>query len=82
MASVVVVSSDFAPRPENAREITKGLLEIACAGISCEQEGSEDDENADDELVECLRVGVLLINEERQPTPALLVDTKSDVTLH
>ncbi len=74
--------TDFAPLPENAREITKDLLEIARAGTSYELEGSEEDENAYAELVEYLRVGVLLINEELQPTQAPPVDIEADVTLH
>jgi len=74
--------TDFAPLPEDAREITKDLLEIARAGTSYELEGSEEDENAYAELVEYLRVGVLLINEELQPTQAPLVDIESDETLH
>ncbi|MCF6257781.1 MAG: UPF0149 family protein [Gammaproteobacteria bacterium] len=74
--------TDFAPLPEDAREITKDLLEIARAGTSYELEGSEEDENAYAELVEYLRVGVLLINEELQPTQAPPVDIEVDVTLH
>lgn len=58
---------DFAPLPEDAREIAKDILEIARAGTSYDLEGSEEDEHAYAELVEYLRVGVLLINEELQP---------------
>ncbi len=74
--------TDFAPLPEDAREITKDLLEIARAGTSYELEGSEEDENAYVELVEYLRVGVLLINEELQPVRGPSVDIESDATLH
>jgi len=74
--------TDFGLLPEDAREITKDLLEIARAGSSYELEGSEEDENAYAELVEYLRVGVLLINEELQPTQAPLVDIEPDATLH
>jgi len=74
--------TDFVLLPEDAREITKDLLEIARAGSSYELEGSEEDENAYAELVEYLRVGVLLINEELQPTQAPLVDIEPDATLH
>jgi uncharacterized protein YgfB (UPF0149 family) len=74
--------TDFAPLPEDAREITKDLLEIARAGTSYDLEGTEEDENAYAELVEYLRVGVLLINEELQPTQAPPVDTEPDGTLH
>ncbi|MCF6336871.1 MAG: UPF0149 family protein [Gammaproteobacteria bacterium] len=74
--------TDFAPLPEDAREITKDLLEIARAGTSYELAGSEEDENAYAELVEYLRVGVLLINEELQPTRSPSVGVESDETLH
>ncbi len=74
--------SDFASLPEDAREITKDMLEIARAGTSYDLEGSEEDENAYAELMEYLRVGVLLINEELQPTQAAPVTTIPDTTLH
>jgi len=74
--------TDFAPLPEDAREITKDLLEIARAGTSYDLEGSEEDENAYTELVEYLRVGVLLINEELQPTQAAPITDEPDATLH
>jgi uncharacterized protein len=74
--------TDFAPLPEDAREIAKDLLEIARAGTSYDLEGSEEDESAYAELVEYLRVGVLLINEELQPTQAAPVNIEHDETLH
>ena len=76
---------DFAPLPEDAREIAKDMLEIARAGTSYDLEGSEEDENAYAELVEYLRVGVLLINEELQPTqapPIPFTKTDPDTTIH
>lgn len=76
---------DFAPLPEDAREIAKDMLEIARAGTSYDLEGSEEDENAYAELVEYLRIGVLLINEELQPTQAPPVpfgETDADTTIH
>ena len=73
---------DFAPLPDDAREIANDLLEIARAGTSYELEGSEEDENAYAELVEYLRVGVLLINEELQTTQAPPVEIDPDATLH
>jgi len=42
-------------------------------------EGNEEDENAYAELVEYIRVGVLLINEELQPTKS---SPQSESTLH
>lgn len=73
---------DFAPLPDDAREIAQDILEIARAGTSYELEGSEEDEQAYVELVEYLRVGVLLINEELQPTQAAPVEIDPDATLH
>jgi len=76
---------DFAPLPEDAREIAKDMLEIARAGTSYDLEGNEEDEHAYAELVEYLRVGVLLINEELQPTqapPIPSAETDPDTTIH
>ncbi len=70
---------DFAPLPDDAREVANDLVEIARAGSSYSLEGSEEDENAYAELVEYLRVGVLLINEELQPTKS---SPQSESTLH
>jgi hypothetical protein len=70
---------DFNPLPDDAREIAKDMLEIARAGTSYHLEGNEEDERAYAELVEYLRVGVLLINEELQPSQAA---PQSESTLH
>jgi len=70
---------DFAPLPDNAREVANDLVEIARAGSSYSLEGNEEDENAYAELVEYIRVGVLLINEELQPTKS---SPQSESTLH
>ncbi len=72
--------SDFAPLPEDAREIIQDMVQIARAGASYEMTGSDEDEHAYAELVEYLRVGVLLINEELQPTRAAPVT--NNATLH
>ena len=61
---------NFNSLPDDAREVANDLVEIARAGSSYSLEGNEEDENAYAELVEYLRVGVLLINEELQPTKA------------
>jgi yecA family protein len=58
---------DFHHLPPDAREVAEDLLEIARAGTSYELAGSEEDERAYAELLEYLRVGVLLINEELRP---------------
>ena len=76
---------DFAPLPDDAREIANDILEIARAGTTYELEGNEEDENAYAELVEYLRVGVLLINEELQPTqapPVSVGEADPDATIH
>lgn len=70
---------DFSPLPEDAREVANDMVEIARAGTSYDLEGSEEDENAYAELVEYLRVGILLINEELQPTQA---PPQMDSTVH
>jgi len=44
---------DFAPLPENVREVTKGPLEIARAGIPHELEVRDKDEHAYAELPVC-----------------------------
>ncbi|WP_455216801.1 UPF0149 family protein [Kaarinaea lacus] len=71
--------SDFSNLPEDAREVANDMVEIARAGTSYDLEGSEEDENAYAELVEYLRVGILLINEELQPTQAT---STIDTTFH
>ena len=71
--------SDFSPLPENAQEVANDMVEIARAGTSYDLEDSEEDENAYAELVEYLRVGILLINEELQPLQAA---PQSDPGLH
>ncbi len=71
--------SDFKALPEDAREIAEDIVEIARADSSYSFDGSEEDEHAYTELVEYLRVGVLLINEELQPGHAPAV---GDTTLH
>lgn len=71
--------NDFSSLPENAREVANDMVEIARAGTSYDLEGSEEDENAYTELVEYLRIGILLINEELQPTQA---PPQTDSTVH
>lgn len=71
--------TDLSSLPENARELTNDLVEIARAGTSYDLEGDEEDETAYAELVEYLRVGVLLINEELQP---VRTTPQTDTSLH
>lgn len=70
---------DFSPLPDDAREVANDLVEIARAGTSYDLEDSEEDETAYAELVEYLRVGILLINEELQPLQA---PPEEDSVLH
>lgn len=58
---------DFSRLPEPVAEITHDLMEISRA--SSATTGSEEDETAFLELVEYIRVGIMLIHEELQPTP-------------
>lgn len=58
---------DFIDLPDDGREVAEDLVEIARAGSSYHLEGSEEDEQAYAELMEYMRVGVLLLNEELQP---------------
>ena len=53
--------------PENSQEIMRDMLEISRASADEDAEMDEADEIALMELVEYVRTGVLLINEELQP---------------
>lgn len=65
---------DFTRQPEDVAEILKDLSGIACAGTSYDLEGSEEDKDSYQQLVEYVRVGVLLINEELHPIKALPIN--------
>jgi len=58
---------DFHKLPENSAEVSQDIMEISRAGSSYNLEESTEDENALEELIEYVRVGVLLINEELNP---------------
>jgi uncharacterized protein YgfB (UPF0149 family) len=70
---------DFSPLPTDAREVAEDLVEIARAGTSYHLDDSEEDEQAYVQLVEYLRVGVLLINEELHPVQP---SSQAESTLH
>jgi len=70
---------DFKALTEDAREIAEDIVEIARADSSYSFDGSEEDEHAYAELVEYLRVGVMLLNEELQPRQSPPGD---EATLH
>ena len=58
---------DLKKLPPDAIEVATDLTEIARAGTSYELEGTEEDEEAFQELIEFVRVGILLIYEELHP---------------
>lgn len=70
---------DFKQQPEDVAEVLRDVTQIAAVGMSYDIEGSEDDEKAYEELVEYVRVGVLLVNEELNPIKSPAV---SESTLH
>lgn len=54
--------------PDDTSELIRDLVEIARAGINDDEEMTEEDEDAYMQLYEYVRMGVLLINEELQPS--------------
>lgn len=64
--------------PEDSAEVIRDLVEIGSAE-GYELEGGEEDEASYAELLEYVRTGVLLINEELNPTKA---PPREDVTYH
>ncbi|MEJ2406973.1 MAG: YecA family protein [Candidatus Thiodiazotropha sp.] len=64
--------------PGDSGEILRDMVEIARVG-SYELEGGEEDEDSFQQLLEYVRTGVLLLNEEVNPTQA---PPRDDVTLH
>lgn len=70
--------TDLDKLPGDSGEIVRDLVEIARAG-SYELEGGEEDESSFHQLLEYVRTGVLLINEELHPTKA---PPRGDITVH
>jgi len=66
--------NDFHKLPENSAEVSQDIVEISRVGSTYQSEESEEDAVALEELIEYVRVGVLLINEELHP------DKKAPVT--
>lgn len=64
--------------PEDSAEVIRDMVEIGSAE-GYELEGGEEDEEAYSELLEYVRTGVLLINEELNPSKA---PPREDVTYH
>lgn len=70
--------TDIDKLPGDSGEILRDLVEIARAG-SYELEGGEEDESSFHQLLEYVRTGVLLLNEEMHPTKA---PPRDGITLH
>ncbi|WP_455207162.1 UPF0149 family protein [Kaarinaea lacus] len=73
---------DFRKLPENSAEAAQDLVEISRIGSKYESEGDEEDAVALEELIEYVRVGVLLINEELHPSRAAPVITPETNNIH
>jgi uncharacterized protein YgfB (UPF0149 family) len=73
---------DFRKLPENSAEAAQDIVEISRIGSKYESEGSEEDAVALEELIEYVRVGVLLINEELHPSRAAPVMTPDTNNIH
>lgn len=69
---------DLERLPGDSGEIVRDFVDI-CRADTYELENGEEDEVAYNELLEYVRTGVLLINEELHPTQA---PPREDVTLH
>lgn len=61
---------DFAKLPQDSREIVEDMVELSRLQHDEETESPAEDEKAYMEIVEYVRVGVLLINEELNPVRA------------
>ncbi|MGD8572593.1 MAG: YecA family protein [Gammaproteobacteria bacterium] len=75
-------TKDFSKLPENSAEACNDIVEIARAGSAYEAEDTEEDATALEELIEYVRVGVLLINEELHPTRAAPLSPSEVNNLH
>lgn len=71
-------AKDLDKMPADSAEIVRDFVEIAGAG-GYELGEEEEDEQAFSELLEFVRTGVLLVNEELNPTKA---PPRGDTTLH
>ena len=73
---------DFRKLPENSAEAAQDIVEISRIGSKYESEGDEEDAVALEELIEYVRVGVMLINEELHPSRAAPVITPETNNIH
>jgi len=69
--------SDFESLPEDSAELVRDFTEIARAGTSYELDDNDDNQHSLFELIEYVRIGVLLINEELHPIKAAPLDSSS-----
>ena len=67
MGLMICGVKDFQKLPEDSAEAAQDIMEISRASSSYEMAQTEEDEVALEELIEYVRVGVLLINEELNP---------------
>jgi len=73
---------DFRKLPENSAEASQDIAEMARIGSEYESENTEDDAEALEELIEYVRVGVMLINEELHPSRAAPIMTPEPDNIH
>lgn len=64
--------TDLESLPDDSHEIIKDMLEIGSIGLSYDYSDNNDDENAFEQFVEYVRIGVLLIYEELHPDSAAI----------
>ena len=73
---------DFRKLPENSAEAAQDIVEISRIGSKYQSEGNEDEAVALEELIEYVRVGVLLINEELHPSRAAPIISPETNNIH
>ncbi len=69
--------SDFDALPEDSAELLRDFLEIARAGTSYQLNELDDNQQSLFELIEYVRIGILLINEELHPVKAMPLDSSN-----
>ena len=73
---------DFRKLPENSAVVAQDIVEIAKIGSEYNSDNTEDDAEALEELIEFVRVGVMLINEELHPTRAAPIVVPDSENIH
>ena len=69
--------NDFNSLPEDSAELVQDFTEIARAGTSYQLDDNDENQQSLFELIEYVRIGVLLINEELHPIKAAPLDSSS-----